>query len=257
MSEAKILVLDIETSPLTVYSWGLNDQTLGTHQLKTDWSILAWCAKWLGSSKPIYADCRRQKDIHDDKALLIRLIKLMNKADIIVTQNGEKFDFKKINARALMNGLPPIKPYKSTDIYKEGKKMFSFTSHSLDYISDKLNKKYKKLKHARYPGFSLWKAIEEGDKGAWPEMERYCINDVLATEEAYLNIQGWIKTQNLSSYSDSVAQRCHCGSSNLKPRGFAHTDSGKYQIYRCSDCGKWPRSKANLLNADKKKGLLK
>ncbi len=42
-------------------------------------------------------------------------------------------------------------------------------------LFDELNKKYKKLKHDKYPGFELWKAILDGDKQAWIEMKKYCI----------------------------------------------------------------------------------
>ncbi len=257
MSDPKCLILDIETSPITVYSWGLYDQNLSLGQMKEDWSILAWGAKWYGSKETLYEDNRGKKNVHDDKALIQKLSDLMNEADIIITQNGDRFDFKKINARAVINGLPPIKPSKSTDIYKEGKKVFSFTSHSLEYISGVLNTKYKKLKHKNYPGHSLWNAVMTGDLKAWKEMEEYCIHDVLATEEAYDKIRAWIKTQNLSLYSDDARTKCSCGSTNLEKRGYAYTDLGKFQSYRCRDCGRWPRSRVNLLSKDKRGGLLK
>lgn len=256
---AKILVLDLETAPLTVYSWGLFDQNIGLNQIKSDWHILSWAAKWLGDppSKTFYMDNSRAKNIQNDKALVEGLAKLLNSADIIVTQNGDAFDIKKLNARAVINGLPPIKPCKSTDILKEGRKVFKFTSHKLEYVTETLNKKYKKLKHEDYPGFDLWKAILNGDKKAWAAMRKYNIHDVLATEEAYLTIQGWIKTQNLACYSDDAVMRCRCGSGNLQKRGYVHTDTAKYRVYQCQTCGKWPRGSVNLLSPEKKLALLK
>lgn len=253
----KILVFDIETAPLTVYTWTLWDEHVGLNQIKKDWYILAFAAKWLGEpkSKVIYRDNRHSGD--DDKAIVSELAMLINQADIVVTQNGDKFDIKKLNARALINDLPPIKPVRSTDILKEGRKVFSFASHKLAYVTDKLNKVYKKLDHSEYPGFELWKAIMAGDKRAWPIMQKYCIYDVMATEETYLKIQGWIKTQNVASFSDDAVMRCKCGKSNLMSRGYAYTDTGKYQQYLCRDCGKWPRSGVNLLVKEKRDTLLK
>lgn len=259
MSTPKILVLDIETAPITAYTWGLFDQMIGLNQIKKDWHLLAWAAKWVGdpASKTMYQDNRDAKDISDDKNLVKGLAKLLNEADIVVTQNGEKFDLKKINARAVLNGLKPIKPCASTDILKEGRKVFSFTSHKLEYVADKINKKYKKLKHNKYPGFDLWKAILDGDRKAWAEMKIYTIHDVLSTEEIYLTIQGWINTQALSSFHDDAKMRCRCGSAKLTKEGFAYTPAGKYQIYHCQTCGKWPRSPINLLSAEKRRNTLR
>lgn len=258
-NEPKILIFDVETAPVTAYVWSLWEQNVGLNQIKTDWSILSWAAKWLGdpASKVMYMDNSKSKNVHDDKSLIVGMSKLLNQADIIITQNGEEFDIKKLNARAVINRLPPIKPCKSTDILKEGRKVFKFTSHKLEYVSDKLNDKYKKLKHDEYPGFELWKAIMAGDKRAWAVMKKYCIHDVLSTEEAYTKIRGWIQTQNLACYIDDAIVRCKCGSDNLVKEGYAHTEAGKYQIYRCRTCGKWPRSPINLLSKEKKRNLLR
>jgi DNA-directed RNA polymerase subunit RPC12/RpoP len=259
MSKAKILVFDIETSPITAYTWGLFDQNIGLNQIKRDWHLIGWAAKWLGepASKTMYMDNSKAADITDDKKLVQGLADLLNQADIVVTQNGEQFDTKKLNARAIINRLPPIKPYKSTDILKEGRKVFKFTSHKLEYMADKLNTKYKKLDHREYPGFELWSAILNGDQRAWAVMKKYCIHDVLATEEAYVKMQGWIKTQNLSAYLGDSVMRCRCGSKRLQKRGYAHTEGGKYQIYQCQDCGKWPRGAQNLLSKEERKGRLR
>ncbi len=253
----KILIYDIETAPITAYAWSLWDQNIGLNQIKQDWFMLAWGAKWLGEKEVMYQDNRNRKDITNDKNLVQNLVKLINKADIVITQNGEEFDMKKLNARAVINGLMPTKPVKSTDILKEGRKVFSFTSHKLEYVADKLNTKYKKLKHSDYPGFDLWKAILAGDKKAWKSMELYCKHDVLSTEEAYTKIRGWIKTQNLPTYDESKSLRCPCGSKKVWREGYAHTALGKFQIYRCLECGKWTRSGTNLLTKSKRDSLLR
>jgi len=258
-NKPRILVFDIETAPITAYTWGLYDQNIGLNQIKDDWHILAWAAKWYGEpeSKVKYMDNRRSKDIRNDKALVAGLANLLNQADIVIAQNGDKFDIKKFNARAVIHGLPPVRHYKSTDTLKESKKVFSFTSHSLEYMSENVNTKYKKLKHEEYPGFELWKAILGGDKHAWVVMKKYCIHDVLATEELYQKIQGWIKTQNLACFFDDAAIRCRCGSANLVKDGFVYTDAGKFQGYLCKDCKKRPHGRINLFSTVKKKNLLR
>lgn len=257
----RILILDIETAPIIAYTWGLFEQNIGLNQIKSDWHLLSWAAKWLGDppSKVMYMDNRKSHDIQDDKSLVSGLAALLNQADIVVTQNGDAFDIKKLNARAIINGLSPIKPCRSTDILKESRKVFKFTSHKLEYMTDKLNTKYKKLKHEKYPGFELWSAILKGDKKAWAEMKKYNIYDVLATEEAYLVMQGWIKTQNMAAYIDDSNIRCRCGSDKVERRGFFYAESGKYQRYRCleNSCGKWLTGKTNLWSKEKRETLLK
>lgn len=259
MTSPKILVFDIETAPITAYTWGLWDQNIGLNQIKSDWHILSWAAKWYGApaSEVVYMDNSKKKDVQDDYALVLGLWKILDEADIVIAQNGDKFDIKKFNARAAIHGLPPVSPFKSTDTLKESRKVFSFTSHSLEYMSEALNTKYKKLKHDKYPGFELWKAVLAGDKKAWAEMKVYCIHDVLATEELYSKIQGWIKTQNIACFFDDAQVRCRCGSPNVYKKGFVYTDAGKFQGYKCKDCGKRPKGRTNLLTSLKKKNLLK
>jgi len=259
MSQPNIWVFDIETAPITAYTWGLYDQNLGLNQIKTDWHLLAWAAKKYGdpATKTVYMDNSKKDNIQDDYSLVLGLWKILNDADIVIAQNGDKFDIKKFNARAAIHGLQPINGLRSTDTLKESKKVFSFTSHSLEYMSQALNTKYKKLKHDKYPGFELWKAILSGDKKAWAEMKTYCVHDVLATEELYSKIQGWIKTQNLACYFDDARVRCRCGSTNVYKKGFVYTDAGKFQGYKCKDCGKRPKGRVNLFSSEKRKNLLK
>jgi len=260
-NKPRILIFDIETSPITSYTWGLFDQTIGLNQIKEDWHLLAWAAKWYGDpvSKVMYMDNKNVKDVRDDKKLVEGLARLLDQTDIAITQNGEAFDIKKLNARAVINGLPPIKPCKSTDILKEGRKVFKFTSHKLEYISENLNKKYKKLKHKDYPGFELWKAVLGGDKKAWISMKKYTIYDVLATEESYSIIQDWIKTHNFAVYGTSKELMCLCGSPVGRSAGFYYSDIGKFQVYRCSrkECKKRPRSRINLLSLANRKNMLR
>ncbi len=255
----KILIFDVETAPIQAYVWQLFDQNVGLNQIKTDWHLLAWAAKWLDepASKVMYMDNSKSKNITNDKDLVKGLAALLNEADVIITQNGDSFDVKKLNARAIINRLPPIKPCYSTDILKEGRKVFKFTSHKLEYITSVLNDRYKKLKHNEYPGFELWSAILKGDKRAWAVMKKYCIHDVLSTEESYQKLQGWIKTQNMNVFSDRVEVKCPCAFGKLIARGYSYTVGGKYQRYQCTACGKWSKSPKNLLNTEKKRSLLK
>ena len=251
----KILVFDLETSPIVSYHWSLFDQNISLGQIKDDWRIIAWAAKWLGdpASKTMYMDNSKTGKVQDDKQLVVGLSKLLNEADVIITQNGDAFDVKKLNARAIINKLPPIKSVRSIDILKEGRKVFKFTSHKLEYITGVLNDKYKKLKHAEYPGFELWSAIMKGDKRAWAVMKKYCIHDVLSTEEAYTKLAPWIKTGPVTDHIGG----CKCGSVRLQARGWARSVAGKYRRYQCQDCGKWLKDAVNLYKAQLKQNIMR
>jgi DNA polymerase elongation subunit (family B) len=259
MQKPQILCLDIETLPLELYGWGLYDQNFSISQIKSDWTICAFSAIWLGQrdNQIIYRDCRFKSDCRDDRDLVRTLSSLINRADIVITKNGESFDLRKLNARAAIHRLPVIKPIKSIDIEKESRKVFALTSQGLEYSSSVLNDKYKKQDHKEYPGFKLWRAILDGDKKAWKSMEKYNVHDTLATKEQFEKYKGWYKLPSIGAIVADGRMRCPCGSTNLGPRGYAHTEAGKYRIYRCSDCGKWPRSSTNLLGKEQRRAILR
>lgn len=251
----KVLLLDIETSPLITYSWGLHEQHLTVDQMKTDWSIISWAAKWLGSEKVMYADVRAQKNYRNDKHILKRIWKLLDKADIVITQNGIRFDQKKLNARFVINGYKPPSSYKSIDTYRLATKHFGFTSNKLVYMTEKLNTKYKKLKHSKFPGLELWQQCLKGNKEAWKEMEIYNKYDVLALEELYNKLIPWDSSINFNLYHSRPEHVCKCGSRDFMSKGYRYTSSGKFTRHICTKCGAEVRGRKNLFTADKKESL--
>lgn len=257
MKKPKILVFDIETAPILSYVWKLFDENIGLNQIKTDWYVISWGAKWLGdpSSKIMYQDQRNAKNIEDDKKLLQGIWNLLEEADVVITQNGVRFDSKKLNARFVYHGFKPPKGYKHIDTYKIAKKYFSFTSNKLEYMADKLNTKYKKLKHDNFSGFELWKECLAGNPKAWEEMERYNKHDVLSLEELYYKLIPWDNTINFNLFTDSLVNTCTCNSIQVRKRGFHYTRVGKYQQFQCRDCGKWTIGKENLFPKEKRKAL--
>lgn len=251
----KVLFLDIETSPLLGQVWQLFDQNISLNQLEKDWFILAFATKWLGEKEITYFDSRNSKDIENDKPLLKELWKLLDEADIVVGHNSNKFDIKKINARFVLNGMKPPSSYKKIDTLVLAKKHFNFTSNKLEYLADKLNVKYKKLKHAKFQGHELWKQCLLGNMDAWAEMEKYNKNDVLALEELYDKLKPWDSTIDFNLYSDSEENVCKCGSTEFVKYGYAYLSAGKYQRYQCKSCGHETRDNTNLLSPKKKKNL--
>lgn len=238
---------------MELWGYGLYDQNFGVNQIKKDSFLLAFSAKWLGEKKIFYFDQSNKKNLADDKALAKKLWKLMNEADILLTQNGISFDERVANTRFEVHGLGSPGCSKHLDTKRLAKKKFKLPSYSLEYMAKLFCKKHKKLKHSKFPGQELWTECLAKNKKAWKEMRRYNINDVLVLEELYLAIAHWGTGIDFNVYREKPLFLCQCGSDKLVKWGFYHTNAGKFQRYSCSDCGAWVRSKAhNLLTAAKK-----
>ncbi|CAI3971394.1 DNA polymerase exonuclease subunit [Variovorax phage VAC_51] len=265
MTQAKILTIDLETAPIKSHHWGLWDQNIGLNMIDTDWTILSYAAKWLHEDRTMYKDTFFQRDQRKDLALLKTVRNLLNEADIVVGQNVQRFDLKKLNARFILNGIAPPSPVRIIDTLKVAKRHFAFTSNKLEYMSDKLCVKYKKLKHGQFPGFELWAEFLKRNPLAQAEMEKYNRYDVLSTEELYLIMRPWIQGHpNVNLYTGvgdidgkPFAERCpHCGSSALKKKGFRFTQLGQYQRYHCGGCGAWPHGRTNLIPKAQRAALI-
>jgi uncharacterized protein YprB with RNaseH-like and TPR domain len=242
VNAAKILIFDIETAPVLAYVWGLKDQNVAVNQINRDWYVIAWAAKWFGQSEVIYRDQRHAKNIEDDRKILRDLWKLLDEADIVITQNGKNFDTPKLNARFIEHGMKPPSPYKHLDTYQIARNAAKFTSNKLEYLTEKLCTKYKKLKHEKFPGFALWAECLKGNMAAWNEMRRYNKHDVLATEELYMKIRAWAPQNAPRAFNiGHLTQQCPtCGVvGKLRPKGYNYTRVSRFRKYVCKGCGSW------------------
>lgn len=246
-TKPKILIYDVETCPIIAHVWSLWENNVGLNQIVSDWHILSWAAKWYEAppSEVMYMDQQGIQPIENDKKLLRGIWKLLDEADIVITQNGKHFDQKKLNARFILSGMKPPSPYRHIDTKQIASRHFGFTSNKLEYMTDKINKKYKKLQHAKFPGHALWTACLANNPKAWAEMKKYNIHDVLATEELYTHMLPWENTVHFNVYTGKDME-CNCGSTSLAKNGHAYTNTGKYQRYKCSACGSNYRDKAKV-----------
>lgn len=251
----KVLILDIETAPILARVWDIWDQTVSLNQIKNDWFVMSWSAKWLDNSEVLYMDQRNNKNIEDDSKILKEIWKLLDKADVIITQNGKKFDIKKLNARFIQHGFQPPSSYKHIDTLTIAKKYFAFTSNKLEYLTNKLCTKYKKLTKRKYSGFELWKECLAGNIDAWKEMEKYNKQDVLSLEELYYKLVPWDNSINFSVYYDKEVNICKCGSEEFTKNGYCYTATSKFQRYKCKNCGAETRGSENLFSQEKRKSL--
>lgn len=241
MKKPKILALDIETAPMELLGWQLYDASFSVNQIETDWSILAWSAKFVGRDKIYYQDTSKQRNIRDDAKILKDIHALIEEADILLSQNGVKFDVPKLNARFIANGLKPLdirkKPH--IDTKKLAKRTFGFTSNSLEYLCQVLRVKHKKMTHRKFAGFELWKECLAGNKAAWSEMKAYNVRDVIALEEVYKKLAPWGTGVSLNLSASDKPICPECGENSLRKDGVKPRNGIARQRFSCSSCGAW------------------
>ena len=254
----KIVTLDIETSPITAYVWGLFKQNVGLNQIVQDWSIMSFAFKWLGHNRVYYRDCRDKDNFRDDGELLNELWCVLDEADIVIAQNGRAFDVKKIQARFIQEGFAPTRPFKVVDTMEMAKQVARFTSNKQDWLSQILTDEAKEH-HNEFPGMDLWVECLKGNQRAWRCMEKYNKQDVRGCEGMYLALRPFYEGHpNVAAYYDDDAMRCpRCGSLDLteedKP---ALTQAGEYNRYRCGGCGGFARDRYTKNSKAKRRSLL-
>jgi hypothetical protein len=238
INKPRILLIDIETFPNVSYTWGKWEQDVV--EFVDHWYILSFAYKWLGDKKTKVIglpDFKGYKPGTKDKELLKYIWQLLDEADIVIAQNGNAFDFKKINTRFFEAGMKPPSPYRTIDTLTVARRYFAFNSNKLDDLGRDL-KIGRKVEHE---GFPLWLKCERGDMKAWKRMKKYNRQDVELLEQLYLKERPWIKdAPNLDMWSD-VRVCPKCGSTRLHSRGESITQAYVYTRYQCQDCGGWSR----------------
>ncbi len=249
-----VLVLDIETAPIQAYVWGMWKQNLSLDSIESDWFILTWAAKWLYDDNAFGEALSPGEAITEDDGRIIKILwDVLEKADIVITHNGDKFDIKKINARFIEHGLGPVSPFKSIDTLKVSRKQFAFTSNKLDALAKKFgfDSKHKMT-------FQTWKDCLKGNETALNKMLRYNVQDVLVLENVYYKLRPWISNHpNLGLYMIDNTFRCpNCHSTHLKEVGNSLTSISKFKAYRCGSCGAISRERSTVLSTKQNKTLL-
>jgi hypothetical protein len=248
----KVLILDIETALMEIYSYGIYEQNIRPNQIKKDWFVLSWAAKWLFSSDTMSAAVTEKEAIsRDDHRLIGGLWNLLNEADIVITHNGNRFDLPRINTRLIMYGFPPPTHYRTIDTLLTARQVFGFTSNKLDYLNKALGLELKDDMH-----FGDWVKCANGDKESLNKMEKYNRGDVINLEDLYLVLRPWIQNHpNIGLYIETEGGVCkNCGSTDLTWDGYHTSNTGQFRSFRCS-CGAIGRDRVNLLTPAKRKNL--
>lgn len=232
----RILLLDIETAPNLVYSWGLFNQNLSIENVVRASHVLCWGAKWLDEPKKLFDSCQ-----DGNRERMIRGVHaLMGEADAIVHYNGNAFDIPKLNQEIQLFGLTPPSPSKQIDMYRVVKKKFDLPSSKMEFVARYFGYGHK----VKHPGFSLWIGCMNGDPKSWKLMKKYNLGDIDLLEQVYLGLRPWIDNHpNYSLYEGDGPLSCpNCGSKNVQRRGTEKSKTRTYARFQCRDCGKWSRA---------------
>lgn len=249
--KARILVYDIETSPIIGYTWGFWQTDVV--EILHDWQILSVAWKWLGDKKVHVIGQDDFKGyvpgVNNDKEVVKVLRDLLDEADIVVAHNGNRFDQKKVKTRIIMHGLTPPSPFKQVDTKIVAKQNFAFTRNNLKYLARDLETRNQK---GGPGGFSTWQGCLAGDKKAWKAMKKYNKGDITSLEDLYLRFLPWISNHpNMARLQNRPTACPKCGKGPMQRRGERTTNVGKYFRYQCQSCEGW--SCGRLAQADELK----
>ncbi len=230
----KILCVDIETRPNIAMVWELWNQTVTPAAVLETSEMICWAAKWIGLEDTYFKSV-----FHDNKEEMISVIwNYLDEADAVVHYNGQKFDMPHINTEFVRAGMEPPSPYQQIDLLKTVRKAFNFPSNKLALVSKELGLEGK----IENEGFPLWVKCMNNDHDAWERMKEYNIRDVEMLEPLYLKLRPW--ATSLPSFAAMAGEDLcpACGSAKLELRGSSYTRTGKYQRFRCKDCGSWSKA---------------
>lgn len=272
MNSPKVLSFDIETLPVIASSFVLWNANISHDSIIQPTSLLSAAWQFLDQngepqsamkSASILDDIRRfDKDIYDDELVVRALYDAMNEADVYLYHNGDRFDRKKFNTRALFHKLEPLPPKQGIDTLKQAKKHFAMDRNRLDFIGRFLEVGEK----LHTGGMELWNNIRQykyPSAGKEPDRElaikavkfavKYNRQDVRLLNEVFKTLRPWIDLPNFSLYLGKVAACIYCGGQDYVRNGWRYTPTGKYQRYRCRGCKKSfdpPRSMRNFYDVD-------
>lgn len=186
-SPTKILVYDIETTLNRTYTfWSGKKGYINGNDLIDEPQMISIAWKWLGEKDITSMPWDNTKKC--DKELTRAFLEEYNKADAVITINGNSFDNKWINTRAAKHKLFVNTYVKSIDMYRMSKKYLRLPSHSMKYIANFFGLSLKK-EHA---GLQMWKDIQWGTQResaiALENMLEYNIGDIQATEDIYYRL---------------------------------------------------------------------
>ena len=229
----KILIYDIETSPMLAWIWRIGNKISVSHsQIEALGDIICICYKWVGGKETYALDWGAKQD---STRMLKDFEKVIKDADVVIAHNGDRFDVKHINTQRLLKGLDPLAWPTSEDTLKMLRRHFTFPCFKLDFLSGLLTGSGKDKME-----FQDWISIvRDKDEKALAKMIKYCKKDVRQLEQVFLSTKKYLtpiahRGIIIQGDRDSCPS---CGSLDRIKNGSKIKRTGRHQTYQCKDCG--------------------
>lgn len=231
----KRLYFDAETSPNVGTFWKAGyKQRIDYQNIIDERKLICVSYKWHDSDEVKTLDWGKKQD---DKSIVKKFWKVVEKADEIIAHNGDRFDIKWLRTRAIYHGLPFPAQLNTVDTLKWARGNFYFNSNRLDYIGhflgvgEKINTS---------PG--LWTRVCAGDQDALREMIEYCEEDVRLLQRVHEKMINYTPQKtNFAVLSGGDRWNCpECGSTHVICNNTRTTAAGTVKCqYHCKSCKKY------------------
>lgn len=232
----RLLFYDIETAPMLSFHWQAKTDYVGDHlNVQDDRFVICWAAKWSDSTEVVSkAVTGKEAKSQDDSRVVQSLADLMRQADYVVAHNGNRFDYKRVNTRLLVNRLTPLGNVQMIDTLTIARNSFDLPYNNLNYLAQKLG--YGEKLHT---SFDLWRRAFYGDTKAIGEMRAYNEQDVILLEHVFHAITPYAKKlPRLVDAAEWRQELCpYCGSETRRKSGVYRTSVNTYPKFRC-ECGR-------------------
>lgn len=233
----RLLFYDIETAPMVSFHWAAKTEYIGGHlNVTDDRQLLCWSAKWSDSQEVLSARAtQKEARVQDDSRIVKSLSQLMKQADYVVAHNGNRFDYKRVNTRLLVNKLTPLGSVQSIDTLSIARQSFDLPYNNLDYLARKLG-----FGEKLHTDFGLWRRAFFGEVAALKEMEAYNRQDVILLEHVFHAIAPYAKKlPRLVDAAEWREELCpYCGSKDRSPSGVYRTNVNTFTKYACNNCSR-------------------
>jgi hypothetical protein len=231
----RLLFYDIETAPMLSFHWeGKTDYIPAQMVESDDRFLLCWSAKWSDGTEVLSGRVsQKEAKQQDDGRIVGGLADLMRQADYIVAHNGNRFDYKRVNARLLIDRLPPLGSVQMIDTLSIARTSFDLPYNNLNYLASKLG-----FGEKLHTDFDLWRRAYYGEVSALKEMEAYNRQDVVLLEHVFHAMAPYAKTlPRLVDAAEWRQELCpYCGEQARTADGFHRTKVNTYAKWRCKAC---------------------
>lgn len=244
MGKPKIVIFDLETLPNldeALKVWCQLSQYPGKTLRASITSIICAGWKYAGGSKTHCINAwdykNWKKDKNDDSEVCKAIYEIIKDCDAVVTHNGARFDWKYLQTRLLINGLPPLRNIPHIDTKTLSSKNLFLFNNKLNTLGEFLVSD-KKLENG---GWQLWVDVYNNCEKAKRLMTRYCKQDVRLLEKCFDVLRPFAKNiPNHNLYTDEKVCSS-CGSDNTMFNGWHYTKTQIYQRLFCKDCRSYSR----------------